>query len=53
MLMVYRLRRYPHLAPSYIMCSNAVEGMRLVSVALKIQETEIEVIGMIPWKGEE
>lgn len=53
MLMVYRLRRYPHLAPSYIMCSNAVEGMRLVSVALKIQETEIEVIGMIPWEGEE
>ena len=48
MLMVYRLRRYPHLAPYYIVCSNAVEGLRLVSRALKIQETEIEVIGMIP-----
>lgn len=50
MLMVYRLRRYPHLAPSYIMCNNAVEGLRLVSGALKIQETEIEIIGMIPWE---
>ena len=50
MLMVYRLRRYPHLAPSYIMCSNAVEGLRLVSGALKLKETEIEVIGMIPWE---
>ena len=43
--MVYRLRRYPHLAPSYIMCSNAVEGMRLVSRALNMKETEIEIIG--------
>lgn len=50
MLMVYRLRHYPHRAPSYIMCSNDVEGLRLVSGALKIQETEIEVIGMIPWE---
>ena len=50
MLMIYRLRRYPHLAPSYIMCSNAVEGMRLVCAALKVQETEIEVIGTIPWE---
>lgn len=48
--MVYRLRRYPHLALSYVMCSNVVEGLRLVSGALKIQETEIEVIGMIPWE---
>ena len=50
MLMDYRLRRYPHLAPSYIMCSNAVEGLRLVSGAINIQETEIEIIGMIPWE---
>mgnify|MGYP001753954600 CR=1 FL=1 len=53
MLMVYRLRCYPHLAPSYIMCSNAVEGLRLVSRALKLKEIEIEVIGMIPWEGKE
>lgn len=50
MLMVYRLRRYAHLAPSYIMCNNAVEGLRLLSGALKVKETEIEVIGMIPWE---
>ena len=49
--MVYRLRRYPHLAPSYVTCNNAVEGLRLVSGALKLKETEIEVIGMIPWEG--
>lgn len=48
--MVYRLRRYPYLAPSYVMCSNAVEGLRLVSGALKLKETEIEVIGIIPWE---
>lgn len=48
--MVYRLRRYPHRALSYIMCSNAVEGLRLVSGALKLKETEIEVIGIIPWE---
>ena len=51
MLMVYRLRRYPHMAPSYIVCCNAVEGLRLVSGALKLQETEIDVIGMIPGEG--
>lgn len=50
MLIVYRLRHYPHRAPSYIMCSNAVEGLRLVSGALKLKETEIEVIGIIPWE---
>lgn len=50
MLMVYRLRRSPYLAPSYVMCNNAVEGLRLVSGALKLKETEIEVIGMIPWE---
>ena len=51
--MVYRLRRYPHLAPSYIMCSNAIDGLRLVCGALNLKETEIEVIGMTPWEGEE
>lgn len=50
MLMIYRLLHYPHRAPSYIMCSNDVEGLRLVSGALKIKETEIEVIGIIPWE---